>query len=158
MASTPLPAAAICGTLVPPEIASPLSDDARAGAVNVAPPSLEIEAYTWLPWRRSSQAIATTSSAVPAARGSIASAGVNDDDTALVVPSISRGALHVWPALLDRANRMSEPLLVPVATFCQTRYAVVSLTWSTGKSASAAASVSIATSVTAPVALAAHAA
>src|SRR5215831_4612535 len=98
----PPPGAASCGTVVPPVIASPVSDDARVGAANVVPPSLDTEANTWLPWRRSSHAIATMSSAAPAARGSIARVGVNDEDTAAVGPSISRGALHAWPLLLDR--------------------------------------------------------
>src|SRR5213078_4840123 len=121
MASTPLPAAAICGTLVPPRIGSPVSDEARAGAANVAPPSLDTEANTWLPWRRSSQAIATTSSAVvPLARGSIARVGVNDDETSADGSSMTRGALQVVPPLVERANMTSAPLLALVATLCHT--------------------------------------
>src|SRR5262245_56609327 len=99
----PLPAAASCGALVAPAIGSPDSDDARSGAAKVAPPSPEIDANTWVPWRRSSQAIATTSSAVPAARGSIASEGVNDDDTSLAASSMIRVALHDVPPLVERA-------------------------------------------------------
>src|SRR6185295_12824714 len=72
----PLPAAAICGVLVAPAIGSPVSDDARTGAANVAPPSLEIDAKICVPCRRSSHAIATTSSAVPAVRASTARSAV----------------------------------------------------------------------------------